>query len=169
MTRLATKGPRSFNRTVTVRPVLRLVTRTRDPSGQLGCAAVSRDMRKTSPLAVARPSCQGPYQLASPISTYGSIGSGRVSKLGRANGPGRQSSMQIRASQVLMGETSGQENDVELSGIKERNESRRRSLRSVLRDEIDYPYCNTTVKGCIKVFRWHESFRGSHRQLSDAS
>jgi len=56
-----TEGPRSSILTTTERPVWRLVTRTRDPSGKVLDAAVKRCSLKTSPLVVRRPSNPGPY------------------------------------------------------------------------------------------------------------
>src|SRR6267143_5279853 len=41
-------------------------TRTRDPNGRLGCAAVRASQSKDSPFAVLRPLNPGPYQLALP-------------------------------------------------------------------------------------------------------
>ena len=52
MIRPAMKGPRSLMRTITERPVLRLVTSTKVPNGSVRWAAVNREAWAYSPLAV---------------------------------------------------------------------------------------------------------------------
>src|SRR4030081_983353 len=47
-------------------PLRVLTTRTSDPNGRCGCAAVKASLSKISPLAVLRPLKPGPYQLALP-------------------------------------------------------------------------------------------------------
>src|SRR5262249_188114 len=71
-----TKGPRSVTRTTTERPLARLVTRTRAPSGNDGCAAVIARASKRSPLAVGLPWKASPYQEATPTAAGGRRGGG---------------------------------------------------------------------------------------------
>src|SRR5580658_796875 len=52
MMRPLVNGPRSLMRTMTVRPLRRLVTRTMVPNGSVRCAAVSLDGENVSPFAV---------------------------------------------------------------------------------------------------------------------
>src|ERR1700687_5916733 len=47
-------------------PLCVFTTRTREPKGRWGCAAVRASLSKISPLAVLRPLKPGPYQLALP-------------------------------------------------------------------------------------------------------
>src|SRR5439155_525464 len=47
-------------------PLRGFTTRTREPKGRLGCAAVRASESKRSPLAVFRPLKPGPYQLELP-------------------------------------------------------------------------------------------------------
>src|ERR1700720_667087 len=47
-------------------PLWVFTTRTREPKGRWGCAAVRASLSKISPLAVLRPLKPGPYQLALP-------------------------------------------------------------------------------------------------------
>src|SRR6266481_204375 len=47
-------------------PLRVFTTRTREPKGRWGCAAVRASLSKISPLAVLRPLKPGPYQLALP-------------------------------------------------------------------------------------------------------
>src|SRR6202007_1037321 len=47
-------------------PVRVFTTRTNEPKGKCGCAAVRASLSKISPLAVLRPLKPGPYQLALP-------------------------------------------------------------------------------------------------------
>src|SRR6266852_5306976 len=47
-------------------PLCGFTTRTREPNGRCGCAAVNASLSKISPLAVLRPLNPGPYQLALP-------------------------------------------------------------------------------------------------------
>ena len=61
-----TNGPRSLTRTMTFLPLLRLVTRTKVPSGKVACAEVKLYMSKGSPLAVVFPSHCSPYDDAAP-------------------------------------------------------------------------------------------------------
>src|SRR5438552_8075834 len=68
--RPSTTGPLSLIRTTTARPLRRLVTRTNDPRGSVGWAAVRACMSKGSPLAVCFPLKYSPYQEAVPTS-YG--------------------------------------------------------------------------------------------------
>src|ERR1700680_976742 len=63
------KGPRSLIRTTWLWPVLGFVTRSREPNGSQGWAAVAANMSYTWPLAVVRPSNSPPYQLATPDQT----------------------------------------------------------------------------------------------------
>src|SRR5579863_6292950 len=51
-----------------------LTTRTREPKGRCGCAAVSASLSKISPLAVLRPLKPGPYQLALPTQDLMALG-----------------------------------------------------------------------------------------------
>src|SRR5258708_22265067 len=51
-----------------------LTTRTREPNGRWGCAAVSASLSKISPLAVLRPLKPGPYQLALPTQALMALG-----------------------------------------------------------------------------------------------
>jgi hypothetical protein len=62
----ATKGPRSFTRTVTRRLFCLLVTVRIVPKGKVGWAAVKRLELKISPEAVGLPSNSLPYQEAIP-------------------------------------------------------------------------------------------------------
>src|SRR5213593_3501381 len=71
-----TKGPRSVTRTTTERPLARLVTRTRVPSGNDGCAAVIARASKRSPLAVGLPWKSAPYQEATPTAPGDRRGAG---------------------------------------------------------------------------------------------
>src|SRR5258706_9517016 len=68
--RPSTTGPLSLIRTTTARPLRRLVTRTNEPKGNVGWAAVKACMSKGSPLAVSFPWKNSPYQEAVPTS-YG--------------------------------------------------------------------------------------------------
>src|SRR5258705_12822045 len=68
--RPSTTGPLSLIRTTTARPLRRLVTRTNEPKGRVGWAAVRACMSKGSPLAVSFPWKNSPYQEAVPTS-YG--------------------------------------------------------------------------------------------------
>ena len=65
-------GPRSLMRTTTLRPLLRLVTRTRVPKGRVRWAAVRAEGLNGSPLAVGLPAKPGPYHDA----LEASLGSG---------------------------------------------------------------------------------------------
>jgi len=58
MIRPLLKGPRSFIRTMTVRPLRKLVTRTIVPKGRERCAAVSFPGANNSPLAVFPSFCE---------------------------------------------------------------------------------------------------------------
>src|SRR5262245_39661251 len=84
ITRPPTNGPRSLIRTSTERPLVRLVTMVREPSGSDGCAAVSSFWSKISPLAVRLPWKPGPYQEAmptcAPFSTGGGAGASCTSR-----------------------------------------------------------------------------------------
>src|SRR5690606_17657017 len=60
ITRLPVKGPRSLMRTTTERSLRRLVTRTSEPKGREGCAAVNASGRNGSPLAVGWPASSWP-------------------------------------------------------------------------------------------------------------
>lgn len=53
--RSSLNGPRSLTRTITDRPILQVVTGTREGSGSVRCAAVMSCMSKRSPFAVRRP------------------------------------------------------------------------------------------------------------------
>src|SRR3979490_931103 len=68
--RPSTTGPLSLIRTTTARPFRRFVTRTNEPKGRVGWAAVRACMSKSSPLAVSFPWKNSPYQEAVPTS-YG--------------------------------------------------------------------------------------------------
>ena len=67
--RSSTKGPRSFTRTRSFRPLSRLVTSTIDGSGKVVCAALTAFMSKSSPLAVVRMWKASPYQDATPTAS----------------------------------------------------------------------------------------------------
>src|SRR5690606_32782066 len=69
MMRPAWNGPRSFTRTVTLRPLSRLVTRAYVGSGRVLCAALNWYMSYGSRLEVARPWNLLPYHDAVPRST----------------------------------------------------------------------------------------------------
>src|ERR1700694_2947702 len=55
-------------------PVRVFTTRTREPNGRCGCAAVRASLSKISPLAVLRPLKPGPYQLALPTQALIALG-----------------------------------------------------------------------------------------------
>src|SRR5258708_36466544 len=55
-------------------PLRVLTTRTREPNGRCGCAAVRASLSKISPLAVLRPLKPGPYQLALPTQALIALG-----------------------------------------------------------------------------------------------
>src|SRR5262245_63252928 len=55
-------GPRSFTRTITLRPFRRFVTLTRVPNGSVGCAIVRSAASDASPLAVGRSWNDAQYQ-----------------------------------------------------------------------------------------------------------
>src|SRR5260221_7800783 len=55
-------------------PLRGFTTRTREPNGRWGCAAVSASLSKISPLAVLRPLKPGPYQLALPTQALMALG-----------------------------------------------------------------------------------------------
>ena len=67
MTRRPWSGCRSVTVTTTESPVSRIVTRTREPSGRLGCAAVISAGLNMLPLLVRRPAWWPPYQEACPL------------------------------------------------------------------------------------------------------
>lgn len=74
--RLPEKGPRSLIRTTWLWPVFGFVSRSKEPKGSQGCAAVAANMSKTCPLAVFLPSKLCPYQLATPdhtLMTFGGV------------------------------------------------------------------------------------------------
>src|SRR5262252_1963909 len=56
-------------RTTSNLPLRVFTTRTQEPNGRFGCAAVSDSALNLSPLAVFLPSNSGPYQLAFPTHT----------------------------------------------------------------------------------------------------
>src|SRR5437870_6583648 len=85
ITRRPANGPRSLMRTSTERPLSKLVTRTRVPSGSVRCAAVSAFMSYASPLAVGLPWCWRPYQEAIPV-CWKSSGAGAGSGGGGGGG-----------------------------------------------------------------------------------
>src|SRR5512142_1646381 len=62
-------GPRSLMRTTVLRPLRRLITRTRVFMCSVRCAAVNAYMSNRSPLAVRCPCCSRPYHDALPSST----------------------------------------------------------------------------------------------------
>src|SRR4030081_2742472 len=55
-------------------PLRVLTTRTSDPNGRGGCAAVRASLSKISPLAVLRPLKPGPFQLALPTQDLMALG-----------------------------------------------------------------------------------------------
>src|SRR6202158_2307965 len=55
-------------------PLRVFTTRTSEPNGRWGCAAVSASLSKISPLAVLRPLKPGPYQLALPTQALIALG-----------------------------------------------------------------------------------------------
>src|SRR6267378_6293292 len=55
-------------------PLCGFTTRTREPNGRWGCAAVNASLSKISPLAVLLPLKPGPYQLALPTQALIGLG-----------------------------------------------------------------------------------------------
>src|SRR5712671_8203477 len=55
-------------------PLRMFTTRTKEPKGRCGCAAVRASLSKISPLAVLRPLKPGPYQLALPTQALIGLG-----------------------------------------------------------------------------------------------
>src|ERR1700758_3835565 len=55
-------------------PLRVFTTRTNEPKGRWGCAAVRASLSKISPLAVLRPLKPGPYQLAFPTQDLIALG-----------------------------------------------------------------------------------------------
>jgi hypothetical protein len=100
MIRPPTKGPRSFTRTSTERPLFRFVTRRRVPNGSVGWAAVSLSMSNVSPLAVGRPWWYAPYHEASPICRAPTLADGAGRSV--AHPAARSSSASTGASRVAL-------------------------------------------------------------------
>ncbi len=67
MIRPPTNGPRSLTRTVSFRPLARLVTSTIEGSGRVVCAAENWFRSKISPFAVAFIWKASPYHEAMPV------------------------------------------------------------------------------------------------------